>query len=110
MPLGRVAHTHFPYCIQKTKDGKWLILNRNYKPLGSTGKEWVDYDNHPDRMPINSRAIAELRKLAVYDIPDKPDDPGVFFFYKDGSMPTASDSDWQRYSKILQLLAGAKLK
>lgn len=110
MPLGRVAHTHFPYCIQKTKDGKWLILNRNYKPLGSTGKEWVDYDNHPDRMPINSRTIAALRKLAVYDIPDKPDDPGVFFFYNDGSMPTTSDSDWQRYSKILQLLAGAKLK
>jgi hypothetical protein len=110
MPLGRVAHTHFPYCLQKTKDGNWLILNRNYKPLGTTSKEWVDYDDHADRMAIDNRTIAALKKLAVNDIPDKPDDLGLFYFYDDGSMPTESVADWDRYSKILRMLAGAKLK
>ncbi|MFD0724573.1 hypothetical protein [Lysobacter brunescens] len=110
MPIGRVAHTHLPYCLQKTKDGKWLVLNRNYKPLGVTSKEWVDYDNHPDRIAINARTISALRKLAIYDIPDMPDDPGLFFFYNDGSIPTESPANWNRYAKILQLLAGAKTK
>jgi hypothetical protein len=110
MPLGRVAQTHFPYCIQKTKDGKWLVLNRLYKPLGTTSNEWVDYDNHPDRLAINSRSIAALRKLAVYDIPDVPNDPGLFFFYSDSTMPTESEGDWAKYAKIMRLLAGAKVK
>jgi hypothetical protein len=110
MPIGRVAHTHFPYCLQKTTDGKWLILNRNYKPLGTIAKEWVDYDSHPDRLAINSQTIAALRKLAINDIPDKPDDPGLFFFYDDSSMPTESAADWNRYANILRLLANAKIK
>lgn len=110
MPIGHVAHTHFPYCLQKTRDGKWLVLNRNYKPLGTTSKEWVDYDNHPDRIAISARTIGALRKNSVHDIPDRPDDPGLFYFYNDASMPTESAADWSRYAKILQLLAGAKAK
>lgn len=109
MPIGRVAQTHFPYCLQKTKDGMWLVLNRNYKPLGTTSKEWVDYETHPDRLSIDGRTIAALKKRAVYEIADKEEDPGLFFFYNDSTMPTESSADWSRYSEVLQLLAGAKI-
>lgn len=110
MPIGKVAHTHFPYCLQKTRDGKWLVLNRNYKPVGTTSKEHVDYDAHADRLNIDNGTIAALRKLAVLNIADGADDPGLFYFYRDDSMPTESASNWNRYAKILELLARGKVE
>jgi hypothetical protein len=34
-----------PYCLQKQAGGWWIVLNRNYKPIGSKQREWVDYTN-----------------------------------------------------------------
>lgn len=110
MPIGKLAHTHLPYCLQQTKDGKWLVLNRNYKPLGTVSKEFVDYDSHPDRLAIHPRTIGAIRRLACNEIEGTPDDPGILFFYDDGSMPTESARNWASYSTILSLLANAKVK
>lgn len=32
-----------PYCIQKQPSGKFVVLNRHYKPLGMERAVWVDY-------------------------------------------------------------------
>lgn len=109
MPIGRVAHTHLPYCLQKTTDGSWLLLNRNYKPLGTVGTEHVDYDNHPDRLKIHHKTISALQQHATGVIPDQPGDLGLFFLYDDGCMPTESAAHWSRYSAILQILISAKV-
>ena len=111
MPIGPLAHTHLPYCIQKTSDGKWLLLNRNYKPLGTVGKEiWVDYDSHPDRVALDHRSVAALKKLAVYEIEDQPEDPGILYFYKDGDTIADTDAAWNSYAKVLQAVAKARVK
>ena len=37
-----------PYCFEELSAGKktvWMPLNRNYKPLGHSGGEYVDYEN-----------------------------------------------------------------
>lgn len=109
MPIGRVAHTHLPYCLQKTADGSWLLLNRNYKPLGSVSNVRVDYDSHPDRLKIHQRTISSLQKHATSIIPDQPGDPGLFFLYDDGCIPTESAAHWKRYASILQILINAKV-
>lgn len=110
MPIGHLAHTHLPYCIQKTHDGKWLVLNRNYKPLGVVSKDWVDYDNHPDRVALDHRSVAALKRVAVYEIEDQPDDPGILYFYKDGQGIADTNADWTTYAKVLQVLGRAKVK
>jgi len=41
--------TSLPYTIQKLKNGNYIFLNREYKPLGIFGKSWshffVDYEH-----------------------------------------------------------------
>ncbi|CAD1798285.1 hypothetical protein LN565_15330 [Xanthomonas euvesicatoria pv. euvesicatoria] len=111
MPIGTVAHSHLPYCLQKTKDGKWLALNRNYKPLGTVGKdEWFDYDSHPSRQSIPAATISALKRRASSIIEDKPDDPGLFFFYDDRTMPTDGAANWKRYCETLLIWANASAK
>lgn len=111
MPIGTVAHTQLPYCLQKTKDGKWLALNRNYKPLGMVGKdEWVDYDSHPSRQSIPAATIAALKRRASSIIEDQPNDPETVFFYDDGTMPIDGAANWKRYCEILLIWAKASAK
>lgn len=110
MPIGHFAHTHFPYLIQQTSDGKWLALNRKYKPLGTTSDEWVDYDTHPGRIAIDHRSLAAIRRVAVNEQGDAGGRDQAIFFYNDGFSLTDSDSDWTRYAKILKVLARASVK
>jgi hypothetical protein len=36
-----------PYCLHPTgDDGKFILLNRDYRPLGNTTDEWVDYTQY----------------------------------------------------------------
>jgi len=109
MPIGLVAHTHLPYCLQRTSDGRWLVLNRNYKPLGTMSKEWVDYDAHPARLKLHVRTVAAIAKAAVNVITDKAGAPEVVYFYDDGCIPTESAANWSAYNKQLSRVMHAKV-
>lgn len=49
-----------PFCLVRRTDGRWLPLNRNYKPLGQLSAEWVDYDRHPGSIPLTQTLEDEL--------------------------------------------------
>ena len=34
MPLGDFRSVFMPYCLRKQKDGRYVVLNREYKPVG----------------------------------------------------------------------------
>jgi hypothetical protein len=34
----------FPYCIEKQRDDSWVVLNRQYKPVGFNTSEYISYD------------------------------------------------------------------
>ncbi len=55
-------YTHFPYCIQHLCGDRYIILNRNYKPLGQTSFEYVDYNKDPSvvRMKITTKQAEKL--------------------------------------------------
>lgn len=109
MPIGFVAHTHLPYCLHKSSDGRWLVLNRNYKPLGTLSQEWVDYDTHPARLKLHPRTVAAIAKAATNVISDKAGNPEVIYFYDDGCIPTDSTPNWNAYSKQLSRVMHAKV-
>jgi hypothetical protein len=80
------AKIHLPYAIQKMNDsiGGWIILNRNYKPLGTT--EWCIYENIPaesriaeityrQQLLLNNSSTGELSK------------DGIIFLYSDATSP-----------------------
>lgn len=46
-----LLYTHFPYCIQHLDSDRYIILNRDYKPLGT--ETFVDYASHSSVIKIN---------------------------------------------------------
>lgn len=72
-----VIRTHFPYCLRRLADGRYIVLNRNYKPLGYAGMDHIDYEAHPSACALKiTPAIAaklsyegshELDSIHLYD-------------------------------------------
>mgnify|MGYP001569614202 CR=1 FL=1 len=49
-----------PYCLY-ISHGQVLPLNRNYKPLGHSGRDWVDYDEPTfDSLRFDARLVSWL--------------------------------------------------
>ena len=46
MKLANFRWVFLPYCLDEQDDGRWAVLNRDYKPLGMLTGEYVDYDGH----------------------------------------------------------------
>lgn len=88
-----------PYCLQKRGDG-FVVLNRDYKPLGCFGKR-VDYDEigiTVDMTPAMAKRIGLLGDGVAY------------YTYDDGSIPSSSAENWDRYQKILAALLKLDVK
>ncbi|MBP6651008.1 MAG: hypothetical protein KA181_01070 [Xylophilus sp.] len=44
---GRFRYAFLIYCLIRLKDGCYIAVNRQYKPLGVMSGEWVEYETHP---------------------------------------------------------------
>jgi hypothetical protein len=38
---------YMPYCLDKQEDGSWVVLNREYKPLGFLDCGYIHYEEYP---------------------------------------------------------------
>jgi hypothetical protein len=97
-------HYFMPYCLQRLKDGRYIVLNRQYKPLGHFGGDWVDYESHPSAAKIKITAAAA--KAISWNGSESLD---VIHLYNDGTIPTTSAEHWRLYSERLKRLAHLKL-
>ena len=91
--------THFPYCLRRTTDGCYILLNRNYKPLGNQSGEWINYDTDPSASPLNITA-AVAKKLSW----DGSENLGTIYLYNDGCTPTDSAEHMAAYLKRISVL------
>jgi hypothetical protein len=106
MPIGHIAHSYFPYCLQKQADGSYLILNRDYKPVGFNTKEHLVYENYPVAVQFARLLPATAAKLSVHGKPDLD----AIYLYNDGTVPTDSQANMAAYLARLELLAKLKVK
>lgn len=94
-----------PYCLERQKDGRYVVLNRRYKPLGFMTSDWVDYGKQPIaaklRLPKNL-----IAKLSC----NTPADPAKFWLYNDDSIPTRSAANMRAYQAKIALLAKLKIQ
>lgn len=100
-PLGRFL---LPYCLQRVGEDQWLALNRNYKPLGHFGSEWVNYEGHPSvfKAKITAKQAAKISFCGDEDLER-------IYLYNDGSNPS-DHANWPAYSQRLEALMELKLK
>lgn len=105
MYQGEMRHTHFPYCLEKMDDGRYVLLNRKYKPIGFMVGEHVTYEDHPVgmRLPGLTAAVASQLDVKGRDGLDK------IWLYDQGSVPTASPANLDAYFKRLGLLMTLKV-
>lgn len=96
---------YFPYCLRRQEDGSYVVLNRNYKPLGFDTGEYVDYKNYPIAVRFKGLTPKMAAKLS-YDGSEGLDS---IYLYNDGTVPTASAKNLTAYLNRLAQLAKLKL-
>lgn len=97
-------HYFMPYCIQRLKDGRYIVLNRQYKPLGTFSGEWVDYDTHHSACKLKITPAA-AKKIAW----NGSDNLDVIHLYNDGTVPTSSPEHLRAYFQRLSVLMHLKI-
>ena len=94
----------FPYCLKKRDDGTYIVLNRDYRPIGFDSPERVEYKDYP----INIK-VARISKQAITEIACHVDDTGTFWLYNDKTYPTDSAENMRVYLDKLKRLAKYKV-
>lgn len=87
-----LRQTHFPYCLQRLDDGRYILVNRRYKPLGVQSNAWVTYETHPTAFPLKIIPTA-ARKLSY----EGSADVDKIYLYNDGCVPTESAAHMKSY-------------
>lgn len=97
--------THLPYCLIRQADGRYVVVNRRYKPLGYITSEWVDYDDKPILAHLSGLGPATIRKLSWND----SDNAERIYLYNDGCVPTANAKSMRAYLDKIAILAKLKV-
>lgn len=105
MPLHDFRSVYFPYCLDKQPDGRYLVLNREYKPLGFNDGQHVDYAAFPIAARLRISA-STARKVSHNSNPDTD----RIFLYDDGCHPARSPKHLDSYLKRLSYLSNLKVK
>lgn len=96
--LWRVA---FPYCLQRQSDGRYVALNRDYKPVGFMIDEFIDYDKYPIAVQIRGLGPEHAASISF----NGDGDLRCIYLYNDGCKPDSSANAMQDYLRRLAILA-----
>ena len=94
-----------PYCLQKIKDGSYIILNRNYKPIGFNTNEHLRYEDYP----ICHRIKGINRKTAISLSYNNSNDIEKIYLYSNDCIPTNSTDNMEKYLHKIATIAKYKL-
>lgn len=95
---------YLPYCIRRLADGRYIVLNRDYKPLGVQTRDWVDYETHPSagRIAISATAARKMSWSGSEDLDS-------IMLYNDGCIPTESAAAMKAYQSRLAVFMALKV-
>jgi hypothetical protein len=101
---GQMGYTHLPYCLVQQLSGRYMLLNRNYKPIGFVTDEGLDYDSYPITIEIKGltpdvAASLDCRQRALLE---------AIFLYDDDCIPTDDAASMEAYLKRLGVLMTLK--
>ncbi len=91
--LNDILAIHFPYCLRKRNDKLWVILNRNYKPVGSCDEKYIDYNTLPANLCIKNITSARAKRLSYSGESDR----NAIYLYNDDCVPTSSKKAMDAY-------------
>lgn len=105
MALNDFGSVFFPYCLDKQSDGRYVALNRGYKPIGFRTKEHIEYENYPVCVELKEMDSATAAKLSY-----KGDlNTDRIYLYNDSCVPTESIENLENYLERLKILLKLKV-
>jgi hypothetical protein len=102
MALGDFRAVFFPYCLKKQEDGRYAVLNREYKPVGFFTREWVEYEKHPVLVKLKGLTKAKAVKLSD----NGKANLDVIYLYNDDTNPVRNKANMRAYLAKIEILAG----
>ncbi|MDZ8188995.1 MAG: hypothetical protein RMX96_29595 [Nostoc sp. ChiSLP02] len=105
MALNDFRSVFLPYCLEKQSDGRYVVLNREYKPVGFKTTEHIEYQDYPICVELKGIGSATVAKLS-YNGDSNTD---RIYLYNDGCVPTESAEYMKNYLKRLEILAKLKV-
>ncbi|MBD2246642.1 hypothetical protein [Nostoc sp. FACHB-888] len=104
MALNDFRSVFLPYCLEKQSDGRYVVLNREYKPVGFKTREHIEYQDYIS-VELKGIGLATVAKLS-YNSDSNTD---RIYLYNDGCVPTESPEYMKNYLKRLEILAKLKV-
>lgn len=101
MALSDFRTIYLPYCIKQQADGSWLVLNREYKPVGFNTGDQINYEDFPVSTKFQELDQATLEKLS-YSGEAKSES---VYLYNDGTDPLIGAAEMEAYLKRIEILA-----
>lgn len=96
-----MRHLYLPYCLDKQADGRWIVLNRQYNPVGMNTTERADYADPLHTVAIKGMTTAQMQELCA---PGSAVTSTRVYLYNDATSPTTSAANWSAYTARLKLL------
>jgi hypothetical protein len=105
MPLGDIRSVVLPYVLKRLEDGRYVVLNREYKPVGFLTRVHVKYEDYPIALKLRGLTAAVAKKLSC----DGSANLDLIGLYDDGCVPTQSKKNMDAYLERLARLAKLKV-
>lgn len=106
MALGDFRSAFMPYCVQQQPDGRYAVLNRDYKPVGFWTRAWIAYDLHPVLVKFPGLTGKVAAKLSW----NGSTDTKSIYLYNDGCIPTSSAASMDAYLARVARLMKLKIR
>lgn len=94
-----------PYCVKRLTDGRYIVLNRRYKPLGIRGSEHISYEDHPSavRIKITKSQACKISHNGSEDLER-------IYLYDDSSIPAKGKDNLHGYMERLHVFMQLKVE
>lgn len=106
MPINEFRAIYLPYCIKKIENDNYVVLNRNYKPLGFQTNENLNYNDYPITTKFKGLTEKKAIELSWNNSPDTDN----IFLYNDATNPRINKKNMQDYLKKVEMLSKLKMK
>lgn len=100
MSLDDFRAVFLPYGLEKQSDGRYVVLNREYKPVGFFTRERVTYADYP--ILVTLKITEPMAKRLSESGESKA---GRIFLYNDATNPTGSKKNMNLYLSKIEALA-----
>jgi hypothetical protein len=93
-----IRRLYFPYCLEQQSDGEWVILNREYRPLGLCNDGGL-LDLSEYSTPMKVRSNDDLGERLTLN-----DGRIRIYLYNDGTNPQLGGEHLKAYLRKLEIL------